>query len=52
MPTGHMLTQAEWETVARVCIKTDAWFLYDAAIKQFPREGIVMSGFHFFCMFI
>lgn len=34
MPTGHILTQTEWEAVARLCIKTDAWLLYDAAMER------------------
>lgn len=34
MPSGHILTHEEWETVARVCIKTDAWLLYDAAMER------------------
>lgn len=34
MPTGHVLTPAEWEAVARLCIKTDAWLLYDAAMER------------------
>lgn len=34
MPTGHVLTQAEWEAIARVAIKTDAWLLYDAAMER------------------
>lgn len=34
MPTGHILTQKEWEAVANVTIKTDAWLLYDAAMER------------------
>ncbi|MBI5274326.1 MAG: pyridoxal phosphate-dependent aminotransferase [Chlamydiales bacterium] len=34
MPTGHVLTQMEWEAVARTSIKTDAWLLYDAAMER------------------
>lgn len=34
MPTGHILTQKEWEAVARVTIKADAWLLYDAAMER------------------
>lgn len=34
MPTGHVLTLAEWEAVARLCIKSDAWLLYDAAMEK------------------
>lgn len=34
MPTGHILTREEWEAVARVTQKTDAWLLYDAAMER------------------
>jgi aspartate/methionine/tyrosine aminotransferase len=34
MPSGHILTQAEWDAVARVCKKADAWLLYDAAMER------------------
>ncbi len=34
MPTGHILTQQEWEAVARITIKADAWLLYDAAMEK------------------
>lgn len=34
MPTGHILTSAEWEAVARVTVSTDAWLLYDAAMER------------------
>jgi N-succinyldiaminopimelate aminotransferase len=34
MPTGHVLTQAEWAAVARISIKTDTWLLYDAAMER------------------
>lgn len=34
MPTGHVLTLAEWEAVARLTIQTDAWLLYDAAMER------------------
>jgi N-succinyldiaminopimelate aminotransferase len=34
MPTGHIFTLEEWEAVARVALKTDAWLLYDAAMER------------------
>ncbi len=34
MPTGHILTYAEWEAIARVSLQTDAWLLYDAAMER------------------
>lgn len=34
MPTGHILTQEEWEAVANICTQVDAWLLYDAAMER------------------
>lgn len=34
MPTGHVLTQTEWEAIVSLCKKTDAWLLYDAAMER------------------
>lgn len=34
MPSGHVLTESEWEAVARISIQTDAWLLYDAAMER------------------
>lgn len=34
MPTGHILNTAEWEAVARISSRTDAWLLYDAAMER------------------
>ena len=39
MPTGHVLTQREWEAVARVVIKADLWLLYDAAMERILYDG-------------
>ncbi|MBI3236635.1 MAG: pyridoxal phosphate-dependent aminotransferase, partial [Chlamydiales bacterium] len=39
MPTGHVLTQKEWEAVAEVCLKVDAWLLYDAAMEKILYDG-------------
>jgi aspartate/methionine/tyrosine aminotransferase len=39
MPTGHILTQAEWEAVAHVCIENDLWLLYDAAMERILYDG-------------
>ncbi|MBS3902863.1 MAG: pyridoxal phosphate-dependent aminotransferase [Anaplasmataceae bacterium] len=43
MPTGHVLTQAEWKAVARVSIGTDAWLLYDAAMERilYDKRSII-----------
>lgn len=34
MPTGHVLTLAEWEAVAEVARETDSWLLYDAVMER------------------
>lgn len=34
MPTGHVFTPKEWEAIARITIKIDAWLLYDAAMER------------------
>lgn len=39
MPTGHILTKSEWEAVAEVCKKADAWLLYDAAMEKILYDG-------------
>jgi len=44
MPTGHILTQEEWDAVRRVTIKVDAWLLYDAAMERILYDG--RSVFH------
>jgi aspartate/methionine/tyrosine aminotransferase len=36
------LTQAEWEAVAHICIKTDAWLLYDAAMERILYDGRIV----------
>ena len=39
MPSGHVLTQEEWEAVAQLTIQTDAWLLYDAALERILYDG-------------
>ncbi len=39
MPTGHILNPSEWEAIARACLKTDAWLLYDAAMERILYDG-------------
>lgn len=34
MPTGHVLTNKEWQAVVDACIENDCWLLYDAAMEQ------------------
>jgi aspartate/methionine/tyrosine aminotransferase len=39
MPTGHILSPEEWGAVAAVCIRADAWLLYDAAMERILYDG-------------
>ena len=39
MPSGAVLTRAEWEAVADLCRETDAWLLYDAAMERILYDG-------------
>ena len=40
MPSGHVFTAAEWEAVADVCLREDAWLLYDAAMDEILFDGL------------
>lgn len=40
MPSGHVLTAAEWDAVADACDRSDAWLLYDAAMDEVLYDGI------------
>lgn len=39
MPTGHVLTNEEWEAVAKAALKSDAWLIYDAAMERILYDG-------------
>lgn len=39
MPTGSVLSRAEWNAVAELCRATDAWLLYDAAMERILYDG-------------
>jgi aspartate/methionine/tyrosine aminotransferase len=39
MPTGAVLTRAEWDAVAALCAKTGAWLVYDAAMERILYDG-------------
>jgi len=39
MPSGHVLSEAEWHTVADICIKKDLWLLYDAAMERITYDN-------------
>jgi aspartate/methionine/tyrosine aminotransferase len=34
MPTGHVLTEADWGMIADICIEKNIWLLYDAAMAR------------------
>lgn len=40
MPSGHVFSPAEWEAVAEVCRRADAWLLYDAAMDEILFDGL------------
>jgi aspartate/methionine/tyrosine aminotransferase len=40
MPSGHVFTREEWEAVAEVCQRVDAWLLYDAAMDEILFDGL------------
>lgn len=39
MPTGHIFSYEEWEAVTQLCLKSDAWLLYDAAMERILYDG-------------
>lgn len=39
MPHGHVLTHDEWQAVADLCIQTDSWLLYDAAMERIVYDN-------------
>ena len=39
MPSGHILTDNEWQEVANATIRADAWLLYDAAMERILYDG-------------
>jgi aspartate/methionine/tyrosine aminotransferase len=40
MPSGHVLTGAEWDTIAGMCEGADAWLLYDAGMDEILFDGL------------
>ncbi len=52
MPTGHVLTRAEWQAVVDICVDTDSWLLYDAAMERILYDNrtvihpATFSGMH------
>lgn len=41
MPSGHILTQEEWQAVSALCLQHDTWLLYDAAMERILYDGRV-----------
>lgn len=42
MPSGHVLTDAEWAAVADACERADAWLLYDAGMDEILFDGLTL----------
>ena len=42
MPTGHVLTTAEWQAITTFCIKQDCWLLYDAAMERILYDNRIV----------
>jgi aspartate/methionine/tyrosine aminotransferase len=40
MPSGHVLTDLEWDAVAEICESADAWLLYDAGMDEILFDGL------------
>jgi len=40
MPSGGILTRADWEVVAELCAKHSLWLLYNSAIERIRFEGL------------
>ncbi len=40
MPSGHVLTDLEWDAVAGICESADAWLLYDAGMDEILFDGL------------
>jgi aspartate/methionine/tyrosine aminotransferase len=39
MPSGAVLSRAEWQAVAEVCRDADLWLVYDAAMERILYDG-------------
>jgi aspartate/methionine/tyrosine aminotransferase len=39
MPSGAVLNRAEWEAIAALCRRHDAWLLYNAAMERILYDG-------------
>lgn len=39
MPSGGVLSRAEWECVAGICRKADLWLIYNAAMERILYDG-------------
>jgi aspartate/methionine/tyrosine aminotransferase len=39
MPTGAVLSRAEWEAVAALCVRRSLWLVYNAAMERILYDG-------------
>src|SRR5262249_25679323 len=39
MPSGAVLSRAEWDALAAVCVERSLWFLYNAAMERILYDG-------------
>ena len=44
MPTGHVLSDDEWDAVARLAARTGAWVLHDTAMERLTFDGRPLSS--------
>ena len=44
MPSGHVLTHADWQRVEQTCVEHDLFLLYDAAMEAILFDGTRAVG--------
>ena len=44
MPSGAVLSRAEWAAVCAACIAADAWMIHDAAMERLLFDGVEHVG--------
>jgi aspartate/methionine/tyrosine aminotransferase len=40
MPTGAVFSREDWEAICEVCLRAQAWMLYDSAMERILFDGI------------
>ncbi len=40
MPSGHVLSEAEWMAIRELCVTRNLWLLYDAALENVLFDGL------------